>query len=369
MQGNALSLKQVDVASKSDLVCDQLTDLTKRLGSGGRFPKVVELCEQLGVSWGTMNRALARLESRGLISRQHGRGIFVASEQKIRTIGVAMGIDPNAPGGSPFYGMCIRAVEREAARRGMLPRFVVEAPVPTVGATSRRQLASLLKSAGLSGALLLPSAGSYLPMLTRARVPTVSSPIETADGYGVNLDLVSLTRMGIDALVNRGCRRVALISDYASASEVHDHAHRLGVEFRDDWNYYPVDSSTPRDVPSPFEEHGYRCAQRIWADYRPDGIVVADDFMARGALHALERAGAPMNSTLHLAALSNKGSSVLWSFEHLLWRLEFDSEQLVVRMFDMLETLMSGGTPPRRIDLVEPRLVPPGGGPLRSTNS
>lgn len=52
-----------------------------RYGSDGRLPPERELCKQLGVSRGTLRKALEILEAKGKIWRHVGRGTFVGSRQ------------------------------------------------------------------------------------------------------------------------------------------------------------------------------------------------------------------------------------------------------------------------------------------------
>jgi GntR family transcriptional regulator len=53
------------------------------LAVGDQIPAERQLASQMGVSRMTVRQALARLEHRGLVSREHGRGTFV-SEPKLR---------------------------------------------------------------------------------------------------------------------------------------------------------------------------------------------------------------------------------------------------------------------------------------------
>lgn len=49
-----------------------------RLRSGERIPSERDLARRLGVSLGTVQRALRDLSERGIVSREHGRGTFVS---------------------------------------------------------------------------------------------------------------------------------------------------------------------------------------------------------------------------------------------------------------------------------------------------
>jgi GntR family transcriptional regulator len=45
---------------------------------GQQLPSEIELCAQLGVSRPTLRDAIARLEARGLVRREHGRGTYIS---------------------------------------------------------------------------------------------------------------------------------------------------------------------------------------------------------------------------------------------------------------------------------------------------
>src|SRR5450755_4302412 len=55
---------------------DQIT--SQRWPSGSELPSEIQLCQQVGVSRGTLRRALAELARHGLVERKQGRGTFVA---------------------------------------------------------------------------------------------------------------------------------------------------------------------------------------------------------------------------------------------------------------------------------------------------
>jgi 5-formyltetrahydrofolate cyclo-ligase len=56
------------------------------LGEATMLPAELELAEQLGVSRGTLRRAIADLERSGLLSREQGRGTFVNPAARLRSV-------------------------------------------------------------------------------------------------------------------------------------------------------------------------------------------------------------------------------------------------------------------------------------------
>jgi GntR family transcriptional regulator len=69
---------------------------------GGNLPSEVDLYRQLGVSLGTLRKALGVLESEQLIVREPGRGTFVRDHQAAKAIGRFNPI--RGPDGTPLRG-------------------------------------------------------------------------------------------------------------------------------------------------------------------------------------------------------------------------------------------------------------------------
>jgi DNA-binding GntR family transcriptional regulator len=66
--------------TKVDRVCESIVGGIESgsLRGGDRLPSEEQLAERLGVSVGTVQKALAQLASSGIVSREHGRGTFVS---------------------------------------------------------------------------------------------------------------------------------------------------------------------------------------------------------------------------------------------------------------------------------------------------
>ncbi|MFW6039392.1 MAG: GntR family transcriptional regulator [bacterium] len=196
--------------SKLAEVCQQLAVLARQKRPGDRLPTVQALCERFDASWGTLDRALTELERRGVLERQHGRGIFVAAEMGHATLGVLLGIDVGAGELSPYYRLVLDAARAEAERRGQEIRFYVSW-------SGRQDRASLLQQlqldveAGLVHALVLVGTGTLeLPWASEHGVPVVSLSMVSA-GPRVVIDAPEIVRTGMQALVATGCRRLALL--------------------------------------------------------------------------------------------------------------------------------------------------------------
>jgi len=106
-------------------------------------------------------------------------------------------------------------------------------------------------------------------------------------------------------------------------------------------------------------EQGYRTATEVFGAPRrewPDGIVVTDDMMTRGALVALQNMGVRVGEDVEIATHANRGSKALLGYDHRLTLVEVDPARVVSKMFGLLETLMDGGLPAKRLYTITPRL-------------
>jgi len=110
--------------TKVDGVCESILGGIESgsLRDGDRLPSEEQLASRLGVSVGTVQKALAQLASSGVVSRQHGRGTFVS--------GSRMGPDDvnylrfrDAQGREPAHFVRLLSVRRET-RRGPWSEFL-----------------------------------------------------------------------------------------------------------------------------------------------------------------------------------------------------------------------------------------------------
>ena len=99
------------------------------------------------------------------------------------------------------------------------------------------------------------------------------------------------------------------------------------------------------------EEQGFQGAMALLAnaDTRPDALIVADDLMTRGALRALAQRGLQPGRDVQIVSHANRGSDVLRGLESELSLIEFDPAAVVQAMFEALEALMAGESPPPEI--------------------
>jgi hypothetical protein len=140
--------------SKTVSAREALLKLAEARGPGVKLPTLQQLCARLEVSRTTLERAMVPLERRGLLQRKHGSGIYVCDRIRQKTIGVVFGGDIFSPGFSPFWGLLLEAVCRQAGDRRMRPRPYIDISAGHEGLLGHVQLVEDLDAGRLDGLLL-----------------------------------------------------------------------------------------------------------------------------------------------------------------------------------------------------------------------
>ena len=173
------------------------------------------------------------------------------------------------------------------------------------------------------------------------------------------------------ALADAGCRRIGFwgvpelwhgnpatldATDDFIASEICPHLPAF-IEV------LPTQKATEGDEVS-LREVGWQLAQSVFGGNnkapRPDGILIDNDMVTRGALVALRQLEQYVGSAVKVASHSNKHTDVLADYHDVLLRLEYDPAHIVDRMFETLQSRWRGEPVPAR-SYVTPTLIPTSG--------
>lgn len=353
--------------NRVDQICSLLTKIAKERGPRARLPSIKNLCESLGTSTSTLDRALSELERRDIIEREHGRGIFVSNSLRSKTIGILMEVNPVLPRTSPYYAMIVEQAEVWAARRhyGVLPYLNLS---HNHGLESVRQrLIRDVQDQRVDGVLVAGAANfDQIDWLQKNNVPCVYRGVDYEAGYHVDLDVTSVVHSGVESLVRRGCRRIGLIGHDGDRFDRHVSRKRQAIlqaleaadltyqEAYGKLHRLTWQQSVSPDAPT-HEEMGRDAMLEIWqrfedqpASSRPDGLIVTDDLLARGVLAGMHQLGLLPGRDIHIAATTNRGSPVLACYLHQLIQIEFDVSQIASTMLEMLGQLIAGKTPPQQ---------------------
>lgn len=350
--------------SRAERLTEELLALATKRGPDIKLPTMQELCSRYGVARGTLERALAPLEQRGLVHRKHGSGIYVSPAIAQKTIGVVFGDNIFSPGFSPFWSLLLQAVRQQAGERALRPQAYLDISDGQEGLGGHTQLVEALQARRLDGLLLLApqASGDEAGELRAYGVPLVVFGGHSPE-WTVTHDWRPVFSLAARELAARGCRRGAILGPTTANDR-----QQLERDLREagyggdpvlDWSYATWVSRIPGSLTR--ESFSRELARRMIADRAstplPDGLVSLDDTMTHGALHALEEAGLQAGRDIQIATTTTKGSPVLEPYTSNLIEIEYDPATSVRAAFDMLDILMNGGTPPQNRLLIAPRVA------------
>lgn len=345
-------MKQLEMKGKRQELREQITHLVYRLGSGARLPRVTEMCRDFNVAPNTLNHALRQVEEEGLIRRQQGVGIFVneLTDNWLSQAPLALVCQPSffrSSGHSPVWDLLLEMFQAHAEKSGT-PFDCHFSRAEGVHPPLAAAFMNAIENREIGGVL-----GVGLPQAGATWIMSHGVPVVNLFGPGnvsVMLDEVGLINTCVDTLVRQGCRKIALwmpihvdgiINQTQTRFEEALRAHKLEVfteliDIGEGWIH-----ELSRNVP-PVTEQGLQTALRFFErprDEWPDGVVIGDDTMTRGALMALRQLKLKAGRDVLIASHANAGSPTLMGEEGLSL-VEIDPAEMVSAMFERIERLM-----------------------------
>jgi DNA-binding LacI/PurR family transcriptional regulator len=306
-----------------------------RLISGDRLPGVRETSDEWNTSPNTVLKALAELESDGLIRKTRGQGIFVMdraawsdSSAPARELGIIL-YDMN----DPFNLKLLSAVEKAAAAKGYKL---------SVGSGGR------LASSGISGLVVVPSSAGYFDSAVTALsgIPVIYtgkfSPPQDFRGHYIIADVYSGFFHAAERLLKSGRERFAYIgggdepSEDPGRSAVQDVLAGTKYGFRRE---YAV-SAGGFDL-----ELGVKAMDDLLLnDEYPDAVLCSNDTLAAGAIKACKGAG--LNVPDDICIIGAGDQDIAPVLEPSLTSLRVPAEFLGTMAADFLDELVKGGIAP-----------------------
>ena len=352
------ALTSIPHRTRVQAVSAQLVELAHQLGPDEKLPTILQLCAQLGVSVTTLNTVLAELENQKVIYRRHGVGIFVSPQLSQKCIGLVCAPNFFRAGTSPFWQQLIEGMRARASSKNEAFRFYLSILADQSEQVVPRDLMDDVEARRVDGVLLVGGNKRMATWLDEQQIPAVSFAGEGQ--WNVRIDYAELLRAALETLVARGCRELAVMVPRDADDtgvlrrSVHfvDELKKRVMPVEPSWVWEPDSRSEENAATSPetHQEQGYRAAMDIFGPQRlvarwPQGLVIGDDMMARGALIALAKLGVRPGVDVQIATHLNRNSAVLQGYENELSPIEIDPTAIVRAMFEMLETLMDGQTP------------------------
>jgi DNA-binding LacI/PurR family transcriptional regulator len=316
-----------------------------------------------------MDRVLRVLESERILTCVQGSGIYVSQHSNQRKIGFVFPGNIGDPlHFSQFWGLIHAAALRIAERNGDELRTYFGCPAGGDGdlEPSAYSLSDDIEARRLNGLLVAGIGTDALAWLKSSGLPMVS--LGGKKGFAdasVEFDAASSTGMGVQALRDAGCKRVAVVW-FSGAPEFEQEQDDITLAFQKacgkaripykrDFRWTPDVIASGRGWES-LEEAGAEIIRTKWASKgeKPDGIFFADDTMAHGGLIALLEAGVKLGRDVKVASITHKGASLLRPFWPTLIRIELDPEEIVEKMFSLLGKLLQS----MKVADSAPKIVP-----------
>jgi DNA-binding LacI/PurR family transcriptional regulator len=358
--------------SKEDVLYESLIGIARRVGTDGKLPTVKELRYSLRVSTSTLDRVLRQLEEDGWIIRKHGSGIYASPQVNQKSVGLIFGSNISDTAHSPFWTLLLHHARQYAIENDYELRCYLDIPDTLSDTHTHSQLAEDIEANWLDGLLLIGTQRSeQLDWLKRRKVPLVTmSQHGHGDAY-VSSDDEEFMRLSVDALKQAGCRHLGLISGAyhtatTEAESLTAALQRTGLVSNPQWHWFQVNFQSAGHALTR-EEYGYELAKRLFGSHSPgavalpDGLIIRDDTITRGALVALARCGWQVGRDIQIATNANKGSPVLQPYEHDMILIEYDPAAFVKALFELLDRLMATRPSPQNSLILKPTLRPSGG--------
>jgi DNA-binding LacI/PurR family transcriptional regulator len=342
---------------KLQLGVEALTRLAREMGPGAKLPTARELSKALGVTGATLTRCLERLEGQGILRCRQGIGIYVDAGVMQKRVGLVFGENIFSPAASQFGSLMLKHCAQRAAERNERFSFYIDTlasnGVMNGGEVPAHQdLVDALKDDKLDGIILMSSASAEQEAwLRNQRIPVVSTDYrEGSNGPCVQFDYQKLIHLGVERLVRTGCKTVGILGALAAHQEMFEKALKeFGLPYKPEWAI----CRTAADVPfsESHEPFGRGSAERLlkrcgWGakktSHLPDGVLITDDMMARGALAVFSEQGVAIGKDLKVCSHANKGSIVLAKWESMISSVQFDPEDIASGLFEILEALLKG---------------------------
>ncbi|HRU06445.1 MAG TPA: substrate-binding domain-containing protein, partial [Candidatus Brocadiia bacterium] len=225
----------------------------------------------------------------------------------------------------------VRYVERDASQ---LP-FLLDS------------LRGMIRERALGGAWVVNIAPDWAAkisgLLGAYSIPVVHLSRRPAAPLSAALDTPGAIRAGARLLARAGCGRLAMLAFGAEryediAESFVATCEALGIDHRTESMPF-----APNAELADFERYGHATATRLMSGRNlPDGLLILDDFIGRGALAALLRMGARVPQDVRVCVHARKGDSFPDVFGLPVSRMEADDAAVAESAFDLMEQAVRG---------------------------
>lgn len=343
------------ISPKTQEIFQALKQSAVELGPEAKMPTVAQLRRDYKVSIATLDTVLARLESQNVITRRQGSGIYVSPYLHKKTVGLVCAPEFFRSEISPFWSEIVEELRSRASLEGEVFRFYLGLPAGRSQVAVHEDLQADVSERRLDGVFFIGNNPEAIAWLEAQGVAVVN--FAGSAHFKVGINYRDLIEQAVNALESSGCRRLALMSPFHYREKINEikrsravhefeaivRARNLDFDPRLVWDAASILGTELQT----YQEQGFEAAHKIFCSpdvARPDGLIIIDDMMTRGALVNLKKLGIAPNVDVKIVSHFNRGSSVLQGEEKQLMRMEIDPAEIVKAMFAMLNTLMDKAT-------------------------
>jgi DNA-binding LacI/PurR family transcriptional regulator len=261
------------------------------LKPGDRLPSFAEQYAQFKASTNTVERAFVIMEKKGLIRREHGRGVFVCDRTLRPRTGVLgiVGLGLAEGRHLPYWGHLFQGVRREVNRAGGRVLWL-DHPGPD-------------DFEGVDGVLVSDDPSAELTKVLPADMPFVWLMESGGPCTSVTSDDAQGMRLATEYLLARGHRKIAYllhspsVTTYLRLCGYRDALAKAGIVPDESWERDFVLQETPSELSSvsSFEDSGETAVanwiEEGWSALGCTALLCHNDHVAIGALRAFRAAG------------------------------------------------------------------------------
>ncbi len=356
-------------------IINELKKCAFEKGPEWKLPTISKLCSIFSTTPITIDKALSTLERKQIIYRTRGSGIYVSPTIFQKTIAIVFGWNIFSYSGvsKEVFNILLKKCEERIQKNTEKERFSVYLDIPEIqndlSSTmhTHYQLQRDIESGEIDGVISLIIRDLVQLSWFQKTIPTVSFSMLGKKGT-VHADFKKLIEIGTNSLIKEKCSKIGLITGFGYLRKQKYHGDikgyiktikDFGLEYKPE---YIWDNRMEERVET-LEETGYRATKEILTKNKNlHGLVITHDTMTIGAIAAMQNMGIKPGKDIKIATHSNKYSPVLNlnMYKNNLILIEIDTDEVVNKIFDLLERQMAGKKIPDRKILIQPYLIKSG---------
>jgi DNA-binding LacI/PurR family transcriptional regulator len=308
---------------------------------GSRIPIKLALRSELGISDGTLQRALNKLHRQGVLHPRGRLGTFVSARPPhLNRIGVVHAADSYASLWTKTIARVAQTITAEEQYR-LECYFSTERQADGTSTASLKQLETDLEDRLLAGVILYMAPKETVQLLARSGLPGVQITDPNKENRFPTLVPAPITERAMQRFASEGRRRIAILTTFnqrgATCDAIVACARAHGLQTRHAWIHF----FDPRSNPS--ARAVAELLMTLPRRQRPDAVYINDDNLVREAVLGLADAGVRLPQDLSVIAHANFPAEV--SLALPVTRIGPDIDRILRTAIALIEDQLTGRKP------------------------